>query len=532
VSRPWDWHVLDLPADPVPGDPVAVRRLGADLLRFAEDVDRSRVRLRGLTGTPAVTGWEGLAGDAFRAELHELPGELDKLFTTYDLCGQAVAQYAPALERAQDQADEALHRGRLAHADLSAQTLRLAGAQEWSEVAERALLATSAAPAPDPVRVRAAVRDVQAARVRVSQLQEVSGQAQDRLDAARRLALQAQELRDEASRRAEAGVRAAAEAGIAARSVWHRVAATVRGSWDDVVTVAKVVVLVLGLVVLICGGPLAWVVMAAAVVVLADTLSKFAAGEASLWDVALAALDCVPGLKGLTTVGRLGELARSGRLVRAGAAAAAGRLRSMASAVRQGATHVRRITRDLPRALSDSARMVELPGTGARLIAMSLGPVRQVLSMTADVPGGAALPPVVPLTEDLFDHLYPGEIVKNRLGGYHHRPDGSDLPGRWIPEDAEVVVDPVTGAYSVDRLAFLTHTGAVAHARKTFFPDGWSPQRVREVVTGAWNGAGRVLEPGSRSWTGEFQGFRVEGFYDPATGRCRTAFPRDPGVTP
>ncbi|TDC04856.1 RHS repeat protein, partial [Streptomyces sp. 8K308] len=42
-----------------------------------------------------------------------------------------------------------------------------------------------------------------------------------------------------------------------------------------------------------------------ALVVLADTLYDYANGRASLWDVAFAALDCIPGMKGLTTLGGL-----------------------------------------------------------------------------------------------------------------------------------------------------------------------------------------------------------------------------------
>ncbi|TDC09208.1 RHS repeat protein, partial [Streptomyces sp. 8K308] len=48
-----------------------------------------------------------------------------------------------------------------------------------------------------------------------------------------------------------------------------------------------------------------------ALVVLADTLYDYANGRASLWDVAFAALDCIPGMKGLTTLGGLARGIRS-----------------------------------------------------------------------------------------------------------------------------------------------------------------------------------------------------------------------------
>ncbi|MDW4907668.1 RHS repeat-associated core domain-containing protein, partial [Streptomyces sp. ADMS] len=44
-----------------------------------------------------------------------------------------------------------------------------------------------------------------------------------------------------------------------------------------------------------------------ALVVLADTLYKYSKGQASLWDVGLAALECIPGMKGLTTLGGLAK---------------------------------------------------------------------------------------------------------------------------------------------------------------------------------------------------------------------------------
>ncbi|MEU9736552.1 DUF6531 domain-containing protein, partial [Streptomyces sp. NPDC048002] len=59
------------------------------------------------------------------------------------------------------------------------------------------------------------------------------------------------------------------------------------------------------------GGPiLAAIVLVAALVLLADTLYKYSQGRASLWDVAFAALECIPGVKGITTLGRLAKGAK------------------------------------------------------------------------------------------------------------------------------------------------------------------------------------------------------------------------------
>uniref|UniRef100_UPI00140AD219 DUF6531 domain-containing protein n=1 Tax=Streptomyces sp. YIM 98790 TaxID=2689077 RepID=UPI00140AD219 len=97
----------------------------------------------------------------------------------------------------------------------------------------------------------------------------------------------------------------ASDAGMQNKKWWQKAVDWVVDNWDTIVNVCKIIVAVLGIVVMIIGGPLAWVVLAAALIVLADTLIKYANGKASLWDVAFAALDCIPGFKGLTTAAGL-----------------------------------------------------------------------------------------------------------------------------------------------------------------------------------------------------------------------------------
>ncbi|MFC9682209.1 RHS repeat-associated core domain-containing protein, partial [Streptomyces sp. NPDC056948] len=96
--------------------------------------------------------------------------------------------------------------------------------------------------------------------------------------------------------------------GIQNRSWWEEVGDWFVDNWDTIVAVCKVVVAVVGIVAMIIGGPiLGAIVLIAAAVVLADTLYKYSKGQASLWDVGFAALDCIPGLKGLTTLGGLAK---------------------------------------------------------------------------------------------------------------------------------------------------------------------------------------------------------------------------------
>lgn len=71
--RPVDWYVLDLPGDPVPGDPGSVGVLARRVQRVAEDAERAEREVQGLAGDGAVTTWLGLAAEVFREALQEFP---------------------------------------------------------------------------------------------------------------------------------------------------------------------------------------------------------------------------------------------------------------------------------------------------------------------------------------------------------------------------------------------------------------------------------------------------------------------------
>ncbi|MFD3823740.1 hypothetical protein [Streptomyces sp. NPDC058625] len=64
---------------------------------------------------------------------------------------------------------------------------------------------------------------------------------------------------------------------------------------------------ILGIIVMIVGGPLGWLVFAAALVVMADTLRKVVEGEAGWGDLLWAAPDCIPATKGITSLAELGK---------------------------------------------------------------------------------------------------------------------------------------------------------------------------------------------------------------------------------
>ncbi|MCM2427775.1 DUF6531 domain-containing protein [Streptomyces sp. RKAG337] len=348
ANRPTDWHVLDLDRDPVPGDPFEVKELARKLGDFADDVSSALRSVKGLSGNNAVQDWAGLAGDAYREQFGDLPGELTKLEKSYRLASGALETYWPKLETAQADADRALAQGRTARQDLDAAKTTQGTANDWVKRAGDKSKEYQADPKPgvEPPsadEVRTATRNALDASNAQKSANTAVHDAQQRLDAAKELAAQAAHLRDTAASTAEHALHEASDAGIKNKHWWEKAVDWVADHWDDIVAVCKVIVAVLGIVVMIIGGPLAWIVLAAALVVLADTLVKYAQGKASLWDVAFAALDCIPMFKGLTTAGGLLKMAKElPALLKSGKA-----LENVANSIRKGAGAMRQTGRDI-----------------------------------------------------------------------------------------------------------------------------------------------------------------------------------------
>ena len=317
--RPTDWHVLDLERDPTPGDPDRVRSLAKSLHDFADDVSGALRLVKGMAEEDAVLTMVGKTADVFRDEFSGVPKNLKKLKKSYDLAGDALAAYWPKLERAQALADKALSKGREAQADLSSAKSRLSSADSWVTRANKEADKYKDDPTggkdvekPDEAKVRAATRDARSAKDAHTSAQSDVTSAQSALDAAKKMAEDARKMREDAAGEAKRKLEEASDAGIQNRKWYEEVGDWFSDNWDTIVTVCKVVVAVLGIIAMIIGGPiLGAIVLIAALVVLADTLNKYRKGQASLWDVAFAALDCIPGMKGLTTLGGLAKGAKA-----------------------------------------------------------------------------------------------------------------------------------------------------------------------------------------------------------------------------
>ncbi len=318
--RPSDWHVLDLDKDPTPGDPERVRKLARFLHDFADDVSEALRLVKGMAGEGTLAEWAGKSAKVFKEEFSGVPKNLRKLEKSYAMCGDALADYWPKLERAQALADKALAKAREAQADLTSAKSKLASAESWvgratkeaDKYKDDPTGSKSDADKPDEAKVRAATRDVQSAKSAQEKAQSDVTSAQSALDAAKKMAADARKMREEAARDAKSKIDEASDAGIQNRSWWEEIGDWFTDNWDNIVAACKIVVAVVGIVALIIGGPiLGAIVLVAALVLLADTLYKYSKGQASLWDVGFAVLECVPGMKGLTTLGALAKGAKT-----------------------------------------------------------------------------------------------------------------------------------------------------------------------------------------------------------------------------
>jgi hypothetical protein len=316
MARPSDWdEVFDI-KDPTPGDTYDIDRVARTWGTIADKAEYAETKLRGLLGDEAVATWIGQAGDAFRERTSELPGQLEKAKNSYRQASEALEWWSGRLGDHQHDADDALVKGREAKQDLEDARTQLASASTSLDAVAGAdalkPYSGGSGPPPSEHDVKAAKGKLDAAKAAESQAQGLVDNAQARLDAARSLAEQAGDLRKKDGRTTADKIHDAADAGIKPRSRWQKFKDGVAAAWDIIIKIAKVVVAVLGIVALIIGGPLAWIVFAAALLVLADTLMKYMKGQASLLDVALAALSCIPGTKGLTTLSALSKAYKAG----------------------------------------------------------------------------------------------------------------------------------------------------------------------------------------------------------------------------
>lgn len=90
TARPTNWWILGLSADPAPGDPFPASLLSSQMSGVADGAYESRRGVQSLMGDPAITGWVGASGDAFRAACEPFPGQLATMYDSYQGAADAL----------------------------------------------------------------------------------------------------------------------------------------------------------------------------------------------------------------------------------------------------------------------------------------------------------------------------------------------------------------------------------------------------------------------------------------------------------
>ncbi len=174
-----------------------------------------KVRALGEDGTLAT--FVGESAEAYREKFEKVPPNLEKLHTSYDLAGQALLSYAPKLEDAQRDADQAL-------TDVEDARAEPATAQSWLERATSALEdAEEEAEPPDEEEVSAEVRRALSdAQLDAGNAQSAVDDAREKLNAAIALAQQAKEAREEAAERCKRDLEEASDGGMQNKKRWQK----------------------------------------------------------------------------------------------------------------------------------------------------------------------------------------------------------------------------------------------------------------------------------------------------------------------
>jgi hypothetical protein len=313
MARPTDWHNLDLHEDPTPGDPHEVKLQGQRYKTFVEDIFTVLKSMRSASKDSALRDANSKAMDAFKERIGKLPGQLQKLHDSYEKASEALLTYAGTLEHCQTTADHALARARTLRGELSKAQGRLASATAAAGNAQSAQdklkNPAGGAPMPDPDKVRKAARDARHANEHQKAVQGQVDSLNAQLAELKTKAEKAGKDQDEAATKLVHDIHDASDAGIHNKKWYQKVGDWLGKAWKVLVVAAKIFVAVAGIVLLFVGGPLVWIVLAAALIVLADTIVQFAQGKAGWGDLLFAALDCIP------LVGKVAMLAKAGKFM-------------------------------------------------------------------------------------------------------------------------------------------------------------------------------------------------------------------------
>ena len=105
MARPIDWRILGLDSDPIPQNPDNLYIWAQSYHGYADEVARALAGTNGLLNDPAITGWFGASGQAFKEASLPFPGMLNAAETAYRSVGDAWDVFSKQIRTLQPQFD-------------------------------------------------------------------------------------------------------------------------------------------------------------------------------------------------------------------------------------------------------------------------------------------------------------------------------------------------------------------------------------------------------------------------------------------
>ena len=323
--RPSDWFLVELSADPVPGDAFGIRSLAAKYADIAATAGDAADGVHRARTSGVASEWIGDAGEVFRDKSERMPGELRKANDSYSIVAAALTAWASAVDDTQAQADRGLQQAREAHTDRLAASAALSVADStWTTVHAQLLsyqkLQMDYASVPRPANVtmptdfhlRSNARNASAAQAAIAAEQRHIADADARLAAARTMVLDAKTRRDDVERAIVYQIGEAQDRAVKPSSLWEAIQDS--AAWQTIVQVATVALTIVSVLAIFVGGPLVWaLILAATVLLVVNALLSLARGKDAWGELALLGIGVIPGgrllglaAKGVEAVGRMG----------------------------------------------------------------------------------------------------------------------------------------------------------------------------------------------------------------------------------
>ncbi|MFH8371117.1 putative T7SS-secreted protein [Streptomyces sp. NPDC018031] len=248
-----DWEsVFGFSEDPTPGNPETLEHLATQYRSVSEDALSAQSVVSRLD---AGELGEGKSMEKLWTKLGDLPVQVGKLQSSYEVAAQAIDRYADSLRETQQQADRALDQGREAKRALDAAILVASTASARLDSLDKA-----ETPPPDDEEARSSTRralaDAQQAKAEAQRSVE---SAEADLEAARLLALDARDLRTTDAALAKRELDEASGEAVKGKNFWEKIG-------DLLNLVFSVVSAVLGVVAMVFTGPIGVVLGAGALI--------------------------------------------------------------------------------------------------------------------------------------------------------------------------------------------------------------------------------------------------------------------------